>query len=529
MLALFKEHFMIKTFFRRFIAVFMLMCCMLAVTSCQPTPEKSAVQSKVNGDFEQALNAKPIESVTFDVPDSIYEVFDAKTENVVITVDTKPEYPNVEKIPVNEYCPGEMTSALVRQIADCFMEEQTLYERPLLLTKSELLAEIKEVENILNENRLDAEYGNNDEMVRAIQGTRYEELKRLYNDAPDTVEKKEATLEFRPYASFLNQAEYADTYATAKYFAENGDETAMRELEELESINDKNYASSKMWCEAVASLSGGYTGYISAQKLSMSKTKSCGVGFDKGKALGSDKRPYSINDMGYDVTPLTIGKDEALKMTDAAIEELGYKDEFVLASAEKIHMEEEGLQSYYSVEYCRNAIPGLITVDYFRLVSADRTGKFRPEYGAEEISFLVTDDGIISFSLESPLKKVRTVNSSVGIKSFDEIYEIFKQYCTVSYDNVMSVTDYGENGRNPVTYYADKTTVKFSDVQLAALRVVKKDDTTHYYIIPVWVFKGNVVKKKSYPDSAQEDVSTEPTAVLINAVDGSIINSDDCY
>lgn len=508
-----------------------LFVLLIMLSSCQPTPEKSAVQSKVNGAFEQALNAEPIESVTLDVPDSIFEEFAAKTENVTITVDAKPEKPNIKTIPVNEYCPDEISSALVKRIADCFMEGQTLYERPFLLTKSELLAEIKKIEKLLNENSLDAEYGNNESMkqfVRAIEGKKYEELKKLYNDAPDTVEKKEATLEFGPYASFLNQAEYAERYAEAKYFAENGDETAMRELEELESVNDKNYESSQMWCEAVASLSGGYTGYISAQKLSTSKTKGCGVGFDKGKTLGSDKRPYEINNIQYDATPLTIGKEDAIKMTEAAIDELGYKDEFVLASAEKVYMEEEGLQSYYSVVYCRNAIQGLLTVDFFKLTGTDQTGKYRPQYGTEEIKFSVTDDGIISFSLECPLKKVRTVNSSVCIKSFDEIYEIFKQYCTVSYDNVISVT-HDENSKDLVTEYADKTTVKFSDVQLAALRVVKKDDATHYYIIPVWVFKGNIVHKKSCSDCAEEGIYTSSTAVLINAVDGSIINSDDCY
>lgn len=170
-----------------------LFVLLIMLSSCQPTPEKSAVQSKVNGAFEQALNAEPIESVTLDAPDSIFEEFAAKTENVTITVDAKPEKPNIKTIPVNEYCPDEISSALVRRIADCFMEGQTLYERPFLLTKSELLAEIKRIEKLLNENSLDAEYGNNESMkqfVRAIEGKKYEELKKLYNDAPDTVKKK---------------------------------------------------------------------------------------------------------------------------------------------------------------------------------------------------------------------------------------------------------------------------------------------------------------------------------------------------
>ena len=67
MLAIFKEYYRIKTFFRRF-AVFMLLCCMLAVTSCQTTPSAPIVQSKNDGKLEDSINVQEQNSVEYDFP-----------------------------------------------------------------------------------------------------------------------------------------------------------------------------------------------------------------------------------------------------------------------------------------------------------------------------------------------------------------------------------------------------------------------------------------------------------------------------
>lgn len=512
------------------ILLFLVIIAILSVCACQPTPEKSAVQSKGNGDFERALNSEPLEHVSLEIPDSITETFSAKNDKVTVKVDADPEKINVEAFAIKEYCQSEITSELVKKIADYFMEGQPLYERPKLLTKAELLNEIKKIEAVLDENRLDSAYGDSEETkqsIRSIEGMQYEKLKELYDNAPDTVEKKEATLEFRPYASFLNQAEYAADYAVAKYFAEKGDESAIRELEELEAADGKSQTSYKMWCEAIATLPDGFTGYVSAQNLSSSSIGSYAVGFKKGKAVGADQIPYTVHDTGFKTTPLTISEKDAMALTDKAVSELGFSDDYILTNIDRVDGS-QGLQSFYRVVYYRNAISGLYMVDYFDLVSVDRSSKYRPEYGMESISFYVTDDGIVTFNMECPLKEVSSVNPSVQVKGFDEIYEIFKQHCAVSYDNIIAMA-VDENDQIPDITYADETKVTFSEISLATLRIIKKGETTHYFIVPVWVFKGQLVHVQKLPGEDNPVNLGSATAVLINAIDGSIISADDCY
>ena len=510
------------------ILLLVLMVVVLLICSCQPTPEKPVVQSKANGEFEQALNGGATSSGDIGIPESIKVNFPAKTDTVTIEVDAHPTQVAISTVPISEYGQDEITTEFVKDIAAYFGGNEVYYKLPSILTKAQIMTEIKETEKVLDEDRLNREYGDNEEQknfVRSIALIEYNKLKELYNDAPETVDKTPATFEFLSYVSFMNQAEYAKNYAVAKYFADRGDESAIREMKELESITDKSNSNNKLWCEGIATLPSGYACYVSAQKLNISNSSSCGISVRIGKALSSDGKPIEVYDSAFETKPLTISEDEAMAIAEKTVSELGF-DDFSLAHMRKIS--EPGLQSYYSIIYRRQIVDGLCTVDFFMLTDEDISSALRPEYGTESISFIITDDGIVQFDLNCPLREIRTVNESVQLKAFDEVYEIFKIHCSIKYDNILDI-EYDENGKNTVTSYADNTTVAFSGISLSTLRVIKKGETSIYYIIPVWVFEGEVEREQAVIGMENPEKYISQTAIMINAIDGTIISAEDCY
>ncbi len=514
-----------------------LLAVVMLFSACQPTPDNPIVISKNDGTLEEKLHNDPVEFSFGELPSSLEETFPGKVDCVTIEISADIDVPSsIDKIPVKEYDVREVDVALIQQVADLFMEGKTMYEPQYQLTKAQLKEEMREVEELLDENRLQEEYGDIEEMgnmIREIQTMRYSILQSFYEEAPDEVEKVEAVIEFKPIKAYLNQAGYAHKYASASYFAKRGDESGQRELEELEALYTVG-SEEQVQFKALAELDNGYTGMIYATNGVIKEVGlyDNSIAFRKCTQTDGYGEPFYVNDTGYPIQPLTITQEQALEMADSAMKALGFKDDYVVIYSERIDGGEES-QSHYEIKYAREVAPGLETLSYFDVntneqpVREEYDNALRPSYGDESISFVITDEGIVGFGMGDLLREVETVNESVEIMDFNDIYTIFKDHASIKYDGKTSDLVIDEETGTITAVESDRTVdteVKFNQVRFATMRIAKKDDLMSYLIVPVWIFSGQ--ERRIFDEYNKH---ADATHIIINAIDGTIISDVDCY
>lgn len=112
-------------------------------------------------------------------------------------------------------------------------------------------------------------------------------------------------------------------------------------------------------------------------------------------------------------------------------------------------------------------------------------------YGYECIGALVTDNGIEEFCYLNPMEVSEELTEQSKVMEFKKIYEIAKEYCETH-----------------------KMNCEIDTIRLCLGRVKYEDS---YALLPVWSFEYNV---------AFDSVEWYPQAVLINAIDGSLIDAD---
>lgn len=108
------------------------------------------------------------------------------------------------------------------------------------------------------------------------------------------------------------------------------------------------------------------------------------------------------------------------------------------------------------------------------------------------------------------------------MKSFEEIYEIFKNQLQIEYTlwNLDRKTGFYNDGE------LESGIIHVTEAVMGLARVRVKDNLEEYRLVPAWIFKGNTEYKSSVGDYTDEIVQT---LVIVNAVDGSIINADKGY
>jgi hypothetical protein len=149
----------------------------------------------------------------------------------------------------------------------------------------------------------------------------------------------------------------------------------------------------------------------------------------------------------------------------------------------------------------------------------------------EKMVIVLDDQGVISFTWETPMNVTNIENENASVLSFDEISQRAVEQIA---------TKYGEYG---VVAEGNGGTVNVSRVELGLMRVAKQDSADYYYL-PVWnffnTFEGNYKEKPGKNPDAEESYSPvdedgNPTslsdgypqawgAVTINALDGSVID-----
>ncbi len=214
----------------------------------------------------------------------------------------------------------------------------------------------------------------------------------------------------------------------------------------------------------------------------------------------------------------TISEEDALGLAEEFIANLGvgefdlystsYSEYFFLRGNvdDYDYTEEERLYDGYCFEFIRT-VDGVFCVNHIFAGSELIEEQAREAYGAEtddtffgpnnmseKISINVSSQGIVSFNYSNPMTQKEVLYDNVNLLSYDSVKNVF-------------VEEIYEKE------YYDMTTFRYLDLTYF-VNVDKETDAC--IMIPVWM-----LSTKSQVDS---DYDSEYSFVLINAMDGSVIN-----
>ena len=513
---------------KRLIAIILVFSSLILMCACQPTPEKPTVKSKAEGELEKAIEAEPTAAV-IDATDHISEKFKGKDEKVTIELDADVTYPgNLSSIEVYEAVPCAISAELIQKAVDCCMEGKTPYDPPTAYTKTELDKMIKELEEHLTDEWLN-EYYQGDE--GAIESSRSEftrqrdEYLKSYKTAPESFEKKTATIEYKPHKYYMSSEEYK---LDEKDWSDGNDKEARELLKNLRSDEPTEF-------HCMADLDDGNFALISSYEIELSGyypfyTLQHGISFSKGKRYV--RRIYGNNEIlwgnkGEDKpVDVTISEEEARKLARELIEALGLSDELCETGCYHNAVKDNGNttlyveQGVYVISY-RRGTSGLscYNTDYMRELET----QYAFAYGEEAFDIYVTDEGIVHWQYTYPMKKTKTLNEGIGILSFEDVLQRFREQSAVTYDSY--VESYIDANEVKEDIYSAETDVRFSSMTLCAIRLKEKNSSGRYIIAPCWVFKGN---RTDY-DEKYEKISSRLVTLIINGVDGTVVTAADCF
>lgn len=502
---------------KRIITIIILISTLIMCAACQPTPEKSAVQSKGDGTFEKKIKDAPVH-FSPDNEINVSESFSAKAGNVEISVEAKVDMPEgITALPVIEGSIGTITEDRLKSILEVAMNGKTVYDPPHERTKKQIKTEIDAIDKLLSGNNLENLYDDESVLVFMKDSlvNRRAILLQEYKEAKKTIKKNKSDLEFKSSLYYMTEEEKAD------YIADEREYRSEARIKEIENRRDNFVGFSYQDKSEIYYLSCGISDY---EKSPMRQ-----INFIRSKYMDGGCMPIAFTRFpteGYEPLPCTIDESEALKMTDEMLEKLGFSD-FALSQITKGKYGRKMDYEYYSVTY-RRAVNNVVTSEV-----PEGHAEFRPTYNDEHITFDITDEGIMGWTYLNPIEMGDTINEGVAVKGFDEILGIFRQQASLSYDCIYRFEenpnvkdpdiDPEENG-NVIAISSESATVIFDSIKLRYIRIAEKDKKLTYLYVPAYIFSG----KQTFTNG-EKVASEKAVQVIINAIDGSIISSEDCY
>ena len=227
---------------------------------------------------------------------------------------------------------------------------------------------------------------------------------------------------------------------------------------------------------------------------------------------------YGSSTTGGETVSCNLLESEAMNIAKQFLTKMGVDDQMTVTNCSK---EANGFGQEYFCISCRRSVSNITIAD---LPMGGTDDEYRPRYGEERLYIFVTDDGVMECSYMYPLKIQRIVNKGVGIKTFDEIIDIYKKQSALTYDTIYDVTE-EDNGEKESVLKSDSAKVSIDSIDFKLMRIAEKDKSLTYLLAPVWTFSGEI----TYFTSDNEALMSNKTSIMINAVDGSIINAADCY
>ena len=148
----------------------------------------------------------------------------------------------------------------------------------------------------------------------------------------------------------------------------------------------------------------------------------------------------------------------------------------------------------------------------------------------EAVFYFGAGGRLTSFEYTSPMEVVETVNENVAYLSFGEAVDIAGNRLRMS---VLKATLYGSErfyGADIFYTFAASRVVNIYQAELGLTRTRIKDNATDFYLLPAYTFRATYTlydrSGKQLVDSSDLWPSPMRELVVVNAVDGSIINTE---
>lgn len=463
-------------------SILMIPILTLLLTGCQANPEDEIVAGKDAKKFEAILQAtEAINSTELSTDVSVNE-FPYKMEfkgntgaiTVKVNADVKAWTGN---LPVYRVAPHIISQEDVQKWAEIFFEGNPAYDKRGEMSKTEIENYILQLRSEMNDESLQAEYGEDPEILNAAKEYYLEQLalyEELYKTAPVTVERKETSWEFHP-------STYYDTKIDLSLNSE--EEQELDKTQKLKIEADIGNSIYEIWA-----------------------TNRQADDFMRQSIW------FTIPDENYEWEYLSYSEESAKVLVQDTLEALGMNN-WKIYSCTPIELENH--VAYYHI-LCQNSYDGFpVTV----LPQLENIGgeEYAARYYYESLEFDVSNGKIGFVAWESPMDQIAIENQNVSTLSFEEIMKRFQTQMEVQYtENNIGEGELPENENR-------RYLIQVNRIEQELVRIKVPDNEKEFYLVPAWNFYGTINGQEAEEEGGI--TSLDSPLLTLNAVDGTVINT----
>ena len=481
---------------KKAISVLLSVLLIMLISGCRETPEDPIVNEKNNESFIKAAQ-QPQASAAQSPPDSVV----AAPETFIVTLGkgmlhviadatvTMPDSP----MPIIRVEGADFSQDQVTALFNALCADTEMYTVPEQMTKSQLEQEIVHLKEQLARARNE---GNTDD--QQIYEDQIAKAEELIKTAPDTIEKVRSD-----GALVILDEVFGQTGEVVGHY------TGINVSGGKKTFRVQNNSDRKEPISYVTEHGGG--GILLKTGASIMYTDHThNLSFGMGGKIPIDETTTAEEQPALShmrTTPI-----EAKQMVEDFIRETGIP--MMVKGMTLIDDERNDGGVYYPAENFAYEIDCARAVDDVScaIVDGRATGgsskQFAPVWFYEELTFRVNDDGIVSMDWISPLRVIDTVVESSRLLPFSDIRAVFEKMMPIVYEYEANQTKLGD------------TTIRISDVELELVRTSEQNSINTGLLIPAWRFYGT---------KEQPDQTGDGCWLTVNAVDGSIIDTDIGY
>lgn len=509
---------------RRKLAAALIAVTILGMTGCQKNPDSSIVKNK---DFDNMIDsAQDTESGTSNVAEMAgnYDTYKTTlkddTLGVTVDVDAKVDIPDADKMSVIRVQQKEIEQELLDKVIDTLLATDKLYDGSALgkKTKKSIEQEIQMWKDQLAAAEQDMDPEDFESYKQEVQKS-INDLESEYETAPADVTLTEHPSDGRLHTvqEYLQQDPDNDYYLGQEQMNENGtfyyglNDGADGTYVSLYVQNNADYGNCLRYRRSK-------TGYMKVDSVAVgSRMKDETLGLWKASEEPSEE-DILIADIGdlkeIEDETADLSMEDARQQADNLLKKLDLSDyaysdgDLYCEVTDTTNWEEEvGYRKEYIFQYFRS-VNGVLTDNYgsSKLTDEWQGDTYqKQEWPPERVVVYVNDDGIIGLDYMAPLKTTETVVDRAGMKTFDEVKDIFEQMIVVTQamDGV-------------------KVDIKVDRIVLRYMRISEENSFDTGLLVPVWDFMGT--RSEDY-DGTKRDTGYN-SLLTINAIDGSVIDKE---
>lgn len=504
-----------------------LLSIVLLLAACQQNPDSSII---VNKDMDRLIEEAGKEDgsavAVSDIAkeNEVYQTaFSSDTMKVSVNVDATVDLPQADQMAVIRVRQQPVSQELLDRVIEALAGDEQLYDGGMTVsapTREDIEDEINAWQSEIEQMKDNYDESEIENQLAEIQ-TKIDDLQAAYENTPAKIvwEGHESDGRLHSAAEMNEKSgkndfydwEYSLNPKGEVYYGvtngENGEYVSLFVQNSEDYSNCIRYRKNRHGYEFVASATVGGTllegeaaqAYPADEDLALSD-------YDRGKE--------EISAEEYKDEAATISEEEARSTADDFFRKIGLTD-FQYDEGGLYYdwmdirkLDAAGYRKVYLFRYMRSVDGALVTFDdASKVYEGQENNEYVKRYWPVEcVEVRVSDDGIVGFDYNAPLVLDETVVAQSGMKTFDEIKDIFEQMVLVTHARTGTENDAPE----------ENTVILVDSVVLGYARISEADSFDTGLLVPVWDFRGTVTNPYGYIETG--------SILTVNAVDGSIIN-----